>query len=45
MAAWREPRVARTSAIALVLYLAACAGLVGMILWKLWTDVSAGLGW
>ena len=43
MSAWHEPRVARVSVLAFLLYLCLWAGLVGMILWKLWTDTLAGL--
>ena len=40
MTAWHEPRAARVSVVAFLLYLLAWAGLLGMILWKLWTTLS-----
>jgi hypothetical protein len=41
VAAWHEPRGTHLLVpLAFLLYLAAWAGLVGMILWKLWTRLS-----
>jgi ABC-type transport system involved in cytochrome c biogenesis permease subunit len=41
MAAWREPGMSRTVGVAFVIYIGAMGGLLGMILWKLWTEVLA----
>lgn len=42
MAAYRDPDPVRLHLLALVIYVAAFAGLVGMILWKLWTEYHLG---
>jgi hypothetical protein len=45
MAAWYEPpRKPRTfyAPVAFLIYVAALAGLVGLILWKLWTGYKLG---
>ena len=49
MAAWHEPRKPGVErglwvGLAWALYLAAMLGLVGVILWRVWTEVLAGLG-
>lgn len=43
MAAYRDRTHGRIVAVAFLIYLAAGLGLVGMILWKLWTTVGVGL--
>ena len=43
MSAWREERAARVSMVVFLLYLLAWAGLLCMILWKLWTTALSGL--
>lgn len=41
MAAYRDSRPTRLVGVGFALYLCAGLGLVGMILWKLWTEVLA----
>lgn len=46
MSAWHEPHRAQGFAFfaAFTLYCCALAGLLGIILWRLWTEVLGGLG-
>jgi hypothetical protein len=40
VAAWHEPRRVPVHWLAFALYLAAMLGLLGIILWRLWTGLS-----
>jgi hypothetical protein len=43
VAAYRDRDPAPLHAAALILYVLAFAGLLGIVLWRLWTEVLAGL--
>jgi hypothetical protein len=43
VAAWHDRHVAPQAVVALLLYLAAMLVLLGIVLWRLWTEVLAGI--
>jgi hypothetical protein len=43
VAAYRDPHPGRIIGAAFALYLLAAAGLLGIVLWRLWTEVLHGL--
>jgi hypothetical protein len=46
VSAWREPRGSHrhlAAPLAAAIYFGAALGLLGIILWRLWTEVLAGL--